>query len=81
MSLVTFAMIHLGYSRGPGVPEEGEGEGLPAHSVDLQIFLNIFCFDGMICVVSPLMLLYGSKELRKSLRAKVTRRFQRVFRR
>ena len=57
MSLSIVVIVHLGYSR---VPD----------SLTVQLFVHTFVFDGMVCVISPLMLLYGSKELRKSLRAK-----------
>jgi len=35
-----------------------------------QAFANLMCFDGLLCIVAPSMLLYSSKELRKSIRTK-----------
>ncbi len=36
----------------------------------LQCLVNLFFFDGLLCIASPLILLYGSGELRRSLKEK-----------
>lgn len=58
LSSVFFLLIHFGYSR---VPERWQKK------LVLRAFVNALVFDCVICVISPLLLLYGSKELRKSI--------------
>ncbi len=70
ISLVIFTVIHLGYSQVPD--SHAAGNNL------VRALVNTLCFDGIICVASPLILLYGSRQLRQSLRERLNKTFKRA---
>lgn len=70
-------LLHFGYTH---VPDDWTQKTL------LRSFINAIFFDLILVILSPIILLYSSKELRKSLKAKCTKewifkwcRFSRIF--
>lgn len=64
LTVLLALMVHFGYSQ---VPERWKD------SISLRSFLNCIFYDGVLLVLSPIMLLYGSKELRDSIKSKCGR--------
>ena len=64
ISIVIGLLLHFGYTQ------------IPIDWVDstlLRAFINAVFFDVVLVIVSPLLLLYSSNELRKSIRSKFSR--------
>ncbi len=58
-------LMHFGYSH---IPHRWQGK------LNLRAFVHAVALDGIICVLSPVLLLYGSQELRKSVKQKLFRK-------
>lgn len=57
-------LLHFGYTRVDLIL------GSRGDTLTLRAFINALAFDVVLVVISPLMLLYSSKDLRKSIKAK-----------
>ena len=62
MSVVIGLLLHFGYTR---IPNDWTSSTL------LRAFINAIFFDIILVIVSPILLLYSSNELRTSIKNKV----------
>jgi uncharacterized membrane protein len=70
LSVATGLLLHFGYTK---IEDEGSSSK-KGNSLALRAFINAMAFDVVLVVISPLMLLYSSKDLRKSIKAKFNKR-------
>ena len=66
-------LLHFGYNRVEDIL------GTKGDTLTLRAFINALAFDVVLVVISPLMLLYSSKDLRKAIKAKFDRTTTRLL--
>jgi len=64
LSILMVILLHFGYSKVEIL------FGPKGDTLTLRAFINALAFDLVLIIISPLMLLYSSKDLRKSIHVK-----------
>ena len=64
-------LLHFGYNRVDSIL----GNNGNTDTLTLRAFINALAFDVALTVISPLMLIYSSKDLRQAIKNKFNKKF------
>lgn len=64
LSVLMGLLLHFGYTKVDAIL------GSKGDTLTLRAFINALAFDIVLVVISPLMLIYSSKDLRKAIKEK-----------
>ena len=68
LSVLMGLLLHFGYVKVDTLL------GTKGDTITLRAFINALAFDVVLIIISPLMLLYSSKDLRKAIKTKFIKR-------
>ena len=70
LSILIGLLLHFGYTR------VDTWVGSKGDTLTLRAFINALAFDTVLTVISPLMLIYSSKDLREAIQERCHRHWQ-----